>query len=117
MYTPTSDPIISTVDDEGLPIIFTKAKWEEKKIDHPELMDAKFVAGVQRAMECPEEVWEDYSDFYQGAHNKHCYYIKYSPYTYVKIVVWTTSSPKRVVSAYEVDYIKETKYPELTRLR
>jgi len=117
MYTPTTDPVISTIDDEGKPVIFTKAKWDEKKADHPELLDATFMANIEKTIENPEEVWPDYADYSAGKSDKQCYYRKYSRYTYVKVVVWVNDLPRRVVTAYEIDAIKEAKYPGLSRLR
>jgi hypothetical protein len=40
----------------------SKAKWEEKRSDHPELNKETFIACVQRALVDPDEVWEDYND-------------------------------------------------------
>ena len=117
MYTPETDPIISTTDDEGQPIVFTKAKWEEKQVDHPELLDATFMANVEKTMQAPEEVWPDYADHTAGKTDKQCYYRKYSSYTYVKVVVWVNDSPRRVVTAYGIDCVKEAKYTGLGRLR
>lgn len=117
MYTPQTDPIISTKDDEGCPIVFTRAKWDEKKVDHPELMDTTFMVNVEKTMQEPEEVWPDYADYTNGKSDRQCYYRKYSPNSYVKVVVWVNSSPRRVVTAYEIDCIKEAKYTGPNRLR
>jgi hypothetical protein len=117
MYIPKTDPIISTTDDEGQPIIFTKAKWDEKNVDHPELLDNTFMANVEKTMQNPEEVWPDYADYSVGKSDKQCYYRKYSQYSYVKVVVWINGSPRRVVTAYEIDCVKEAKYAGLNRLR
>ncbi len=117
MYTPATDPIISTENDEGKKIIFTKAKWEEKNVDHVELLDPKFIARVKKTLEQPLEVWPDYSDYCNGRNDKHCYYSRYSPNSYVKVVIWISSTPYRVVTAYEIDCVKEAKYTGITRLR
>ncbi len=117
MYTPKTDPIISTTDDEGKPIIFIKAKWEEKNVDHPELLDTAFMANVEKTMQNPEEVWPDYADHKEGKTDKQCYYRKYSQDSYVKVVVWVSDTPRRVVTAYRIDYVKEGKYTGVSRIR
>lgn len=96
---------------EGKEIIFTRQKLEQKKDDHPELLKKSFLECTERALKNPDELWENYND-----NKKRCYYKKYSTRSYAKVIVWIHDKPYRVVSAYEVTYIKETKYPNLKRL-
>jgi len=103
--------IFQTTDYRGKEIIFTKAKWEEKHFRHPELNKDAFIKCIERALAEPDEVWEDYED----RRRKRCYYKKYSGYA--KVVVFVAEDPCRVVTAYEIDRIKETKYFDLKRVR
>ncbi|MEK7576208.1 MAG: PBECR2 nuclease fold domain-containing protein [Patescibacteria group bacterium] len=105
---PQPDFIFRVTDYRGKIVIFTKAKWEEKQSDHPELHKQAFLDCLKKTIIQPEEVWEDYSD-----KKKRCYYRKYSSSTYAKVVVWMNGNPYHVVTAYEIDGIKEKKYPNL----
>ena len=105
--------IIDVEDCFGKRVIFTRAKWEEKSVVHTELKSKIFLKNIKLTIQNPEEVWEDKSD----KSSKRCYYKKYSANSYLKVIMWIANNPYRVVSAYEVDFIKETKYPELKRLK
>ena len=107
------DRIFEVVDYRGKSVIFAKAKWEEKKTDHFELEKKPFIECLKRAIADPDEVWEDYSD----RKRRRCYYKKYSSISYAKVVVWVADEPCRVITAYEISQIKETKYPNLRRVR
>ena len=56
------DYIFEVIDYRGKRVVFTKAKWEEKRSDHPELNKDAFIACVRQALIEPDEVWEDYND-------------------------------------------------------
>ena len=105
--------IIDTNDYRGSRVIFTFEKWQEKSIQHPELGNNTFIENLKKTIENPSEVWQDNSD----KEHKVCYYKKYSAIAYVKVVIWITSNPCEVVTAYEIDRIKETKYPQLKQLK
>lgn len=107
-----NDYIIDTLDYRKLRVIFTKKKWQEKLIAHPELNNQKFLANIKKALQRPGVVWEDQGD----KEHKRCYYKKYSVNTYIKVVIWL-SNPNQVVTAFEIDYIKESKYPGLKQLK
>lgn len=105
--------IFSVQDYRGKVVIFTRKKWGEKQSDHPELHKKQFLECVKRALEKPDEVWEDYGD----REHRRCYYRKYSPQSYAKVVVWISDNPCVVVTAYEINFVKENKYtPQLKRL-
>jgi len=106
------DNIFSVVDYRGKTVVFTKKKWKEKQSDHPELRKKKFINCLKKAIEEPEEVWQDYQD----KKNKRCYYRKYSSSSYAKVVIWTGGSLCSVVTAYEISNIKESKYLNLKRI-
>ena len=110
---PYSENIFDVTDYRGKIVIFTRKKWKEKRSDHPELDKKLFIECLKLCIADPDEVWEDYED---GRH-KRCYYRKYSEFSYVKAVVWVWSNPCLVISAYEINKIKERNYPELRRLR
>jgi hypothetical protein len=81
---------------------------------HPELLDKQFLKNLQRAIESPQIVWQDFDD----PAKKVCYYWKHKINRFVKAVIWIFgSSPYRAVSAFETDYIKEQKYPNLKKLK
>jgi len=105
--------VIDTKDYRGKRVIFTKKKRIEKSITHPELRSDKFIENVKRAIEKPTHVWQDYDD----KKRKRCYYWKYSPETFVKVVIWVAEKPCVVVTAFLADWIKETKYPELKDIK
>jgi len=105
--------IIDIEDYRGRRVIFTWNKWKEKSIMHPELRNKIFLRNIKRVIENPTEVWQDYSD----KKNKRCYYWKYSTHTYIKVVIWVSYCPCYIVTAYQINYIKEKKYPELKRLK
>lgn len=104
--------IFSVVDYTGKKVVFTKKKWEEKQSDHPELHKKTFINCVKKALEDPEEVWQDYQD----KKNKRCYYRKYSSFSYAKVVVWVGGSTYSVVTAYEINDIKEGKYSNIRKI-
>lgn len=105
--------VFSVADYRGKVVIFSRAKWEEKRFRHPELNKKTFLKCLERAMGEPDEVWEDYED----PRRKRCYYKKYSSCSYAKAVVWIADDPCRVATAYEINEIKETKYSNLKRVR
>lgn len=105
--------LIDTEDYDGKRVIFTETKRLEKLVQHPELSNKKFIKNIKETIEDPEEIWPDYGD----KDRKACYYKKYSANTYVKVVVWVSSDPCYVVTAYETNRIKETLYPELNRIK
>lgn len=109
----SDDVILNAVDYRGKTVIFTKQKWQEKQSDHPELHKKTFIDCIKRAIAEPDEVWEDYQD----RKNRRCYYKKYSTISYVKVVIWINSDPCMVVTAFEINYIKENKYPNLKKVR
>ena len=105
--------IIDVEDYRGERVTFSQKKLEEKSKQHPELKKTAFIARVKTAITDPDYVWEDYGD----KKNRRCYYRKYSTTTYVKVVVWVTSKPCVVVTAYEIDKIKEEHYSGLKQLK
>ena len=105
--------MIDTMDDLGNKVIFTYKKLKEKAIQHPELNKKTFLQNVEETIKKPEEVWPDKSD----PNIKYCYYKKYSTYSYAKVVIWTKSNPFAVITAYEINHIKEKNYPELNKIR
>lgn len=107
--------IFDTVDYRGVRVVFTRKKWKEKSVIHPELNNKVFLRNLKEAIKNPEQVWPDYKD-YKKKKGKRCYYKKYSKNFYVKAVIWVDGDPCQVISAYLIDYIKESKYPELRRL-
>ena len=107
-----NENIIDIKDYRGERVIFTRKKWTQKSISHPELLNKIFFKNIKETIAKPEEVWQDYSD----KRNKRCYYKKYSNNSYVKVVIWICSNPCHIVSAFEINYIKEIKYPNLKKL-
>ena len=103
---------LDVIDYEGNRVIFTKRKLSQKVLQHPELNNKQFLKNIVRAIEHPNEVWQDQQD----SKLKRCYYRKYSTTTYIKVVIWITDKPFRVVSAFETNKIKEAQYPKLKRL-
>tara|TARA_Y100000310_G_scaffold248799_1_gene254748 strand:+ start:940 stop:1272 length:333 start_codon:yes stop_codon:yes gene_type:complete len=104
--------IIDVKDYRGFRVVLTKKKWQEKSIKHPELRNKKFLKNIKEAIKNPNQVWQDYSD----KKNKRCYYKKYSVMFYIKVVIWM-NKPCRVVTAFEIDRIKEEQYTGLKRLK
>ena len=50
---------------------------------------------------------------------KACYYGKFTACSLIKVVVWlgtNASVPATVITAYEINTVKESKYPHLKRL-
>ena len=105
--------IIETFDYRQKQVIFTKRKWKNKALQHPQLLNITFLKNVQKTIENPEQVWQDYS----APKQKQCYYKKYSANSYVKIVIWTSTNPCMVITAYETNLIKEQKYHALKRFK
>ncbi len=106
--------IIDVVDYRGHRVILTEKKWQEKSKQHPELKSGTFLKNLEDTIKNPEEVWEDYSD----KSNRICCYKKYSKVSYVKVVIWCSSTPCNVVSAFETNKIKEEIYqPDIKRLK
>ncbi len=104
--------VIDILDYRQVRIVFTEKKWMFKCQTHPELKSQTFLKNVERTLQEPEEVWEDYDD----PKHKYCYYRKYSTNTMVKVVVWMDGD-NHIVTAYETDFIKETKYqPDLKQV-
>lgn len=110
---PSDENIFCVEDYRGKIVIFSKKKWQEKQSDHPELHKKTFVRCIKNAIINPDEVWPDYQD----ENNKRCYYKKYSTVSYAKVVVWINDNPCNVVTAFEIDRIKESKYNNLKRVR
>ena len=104
--------VLDVIDYEGNRVIFAKKKLLQKALQHPELNNKQFLKNIVRAIEHPDEVWQDQQD----AKTKRCHYRKYSATTYVKVVIWVGEKPFRVVSAFETNKVKETQYPKLKRL-
>ena len=104
--------VIDMEDYRCIRVVFSKNKWEEKSKQHPELRNTKFLKNIEKVIEDPEAVWQDYDD----PKSKRCYYRKYSTKSYIKVVVWVAHRPCRVVSAYEINWIKEEKYSGLKQL-
>lgn len=94
-------------------VIFTIKKLKEKIVQHPELGNNAFIKNVEKALKDPDEVWQDYSDKI----NKVCYYKKHSATSYAKVVVWKSGDPIEIITAYEVDRIKEQRYQGLKKLK
>lgn len=105
--------IIDTVDYRGKRVVFTERKWREKSEQHPELLKSKFLKNLKKTIETPQIVWQDYAD----PKKKRCYYWKYSVTTYIKVIIFIFDNPCNVVSAFEVDYIKESQYPNLKNFK
>ena len=103
--------IIDVLDYRGTRTVFTDKRWKVKSIQHPELRSPTFLKNVERTIKDPQEVWEDYGD----PKHRRCYYRKFSIDTHVKVVVWMVGDCQ-VITAFETNYIKETKYPNLKRL-
>ena len=104
--------VIDTLDCRGKRVVFAFQKWIEKSATHPELRKKSFLENIRKTIENPEMIFQDKSD----KNNRQCYYKKYSIESYVKVIVWTNSNPYCIVSAFETNYIKETKYPKLKQL-
>ena len=107
-----NDIILKVNDYRGKEIVFKKTKWVKKRLMHPELDKPAFLRRIERALLDPDEVWEDFSD----KKNKRCYYKKYSQNTYAKVVIWN-NNPYLVITAYEIDKIKEKNYPNLKQIK
>lgn len=105
--------VIDIVDFFGNRVVFTEKKWKKKSAVHPELTNKTFLKNLEDTIKNPEEVWEDYSD----KKNKRCYYKKYSTISYVKVVIWISTNPCQIVSAFETNKIKEEIYKNLRRLK
>ena len=110
----SSDKLIIDVDDyRGKRVTFTYKKWKEKSITHPDLRNKTFLKNLKNTIINPDEVWQDYSD----RKRKRCYYKKYSINSYVKVIIWIYGNPCEVVTAFQTNYIKEHRYPELKQLK
>jgi len=107
-----SENIIDIADYRDKRVIFTQKKLDEKSEEHPELRRTKFLKNIERVIADPEVVWEDYAD----RKNRRCYYGKYSKNTYIKVVIWIKSTPCRVITAYEIDKVKEENYTGLKQI-
>ena|SRR3989344_6905992 len=105
--------LIDTEDYRGKRVIFTETKRLEKSAQHAELNNKQFLKNIEATIKEPEEVWPDYDD----KNRKACYYKKYSANTYIKVVIWISSDPCQVVTAYETNKVKEILYSELNRLK
>lgn len=105
--------IIDIADYRGERVILSKGKWKEKQKFHPELRNKTFLKNLERTIENPEEVWQDY----HLPKKKRCYYRRYGVNLYVKVVIWARSTPCNIVSAFITNYIRETKYNHLKRLK
>ncbi|MEK7579948.1 MAG: PBECR2 nuclease fold domain-containing protein [Patescibacteria group bacterium] len=101
--------IVDVLDYEGKRVVFTRKKWLQKIKIHPELGRDSFLKNLKRVIIDPDEVWQDYSD----PKRKRCYYKKYSAHTYIKAVVWIKSNPCNIITAYEINLIKEQNYTNL----
>jgi len=105
--------IIDVLDYRGVRVVFTRKKLQQKSIIHPDLLNKTFFKNVIETVKNPEIVWQDYND----KEHKRCYYKKYSNYSYVKVVIFVDGVFCRIVTAFQTNYIKESKYSELTRLK
>ena len=90
--------IIDALDYRGERVVFSRKKWQQKSIIHPDLLKI---------------VWQDYND----KEYKRCYYKKYSSHSYVKVVIFIDSVFCRVVTAFQTNYIKEGGYSELKKIK
>lgn len=104
--------IIDVEDYRGKRVIFTYKKWKQKSLQHPDLRNRTFLKNLKETIIKPEEVWQDYHDKY----HKRCYYKKYSINSYVKVIIWISNNPCHVVTAFQINYIKEMKYLKLEKL-
>jgi hypothetical protein len=109
---PDNGILFTAIDFLGKSVVFTSKKLKEKQTIHPELGKKSFLSAVKKAVENPDEAWQDYND----KENRYCCYKKYSATSYVKVVVWRGSNPNHVVSAYEIDFVKERKYSGLKKI-
>lgn len=107
-----SNNIVDIEDYRGKRVIFTCKKWKQKSLQHPDLRNKIFLKNLKETIKKPEEVWQDYSD-----KRKRCYYKKYSMNSYVKAVVWVDNNPCYVITAFQINYIKEAKYPNLRQFK
>ena len=105
--------IIDAIDYAGQRVVFTEEKWKEKRMQHTELNNGPFLKNLKKAIESPQSVWQDYGK----PSTQLCYYWKHKIDCHIKVVINTLGSPWRVVTAYEIDYIKEVKYPNLKQLK
>ncbi len=105
--------IIDTIDCWGNRVVLTREKLKEKAVVHPELNNKNFIRNLRQMIESPEQVWEDKDN----RKRKRCYYKKYSMNSYVKAIVLMIGSPYHIISAFETNYIKESKYPNLKQLK
>lgn len=105
--------IIDVEDYRGKRVIFTYKKWKEKAIIHPDLLNKTFLKNLKETIVNPEEVWQEYSD----KKHKRCYYKKYSVDSYVKAIIWIYGNPCHIITAFQTNYIKENKYPNLRQLK
>ncbi len=105
--------ILDVVEYTGQRVVFTEERWKEKRLQHTELNNEKFLKNLKKAIESPQIVWQDFDE----PSKKLCYYWKHKIDCYVKVVIHTLGNPWRVVTAYEINYIKETKYPNLKQLK
>lgn len=103
--------VLDEQDYRGKRVIFSRKRWKTKSLQHPELLSPKFMLNLVKTVNNPEEVWEDYAD----PKNRRCYYKRYSVNTYIKAVIWTTGK-HMIITAFETNFIKETKYYKLRRL-
>ncbi len=103
---------LDTTDYRGKRVIFTEKKRNQKAVQHSELYDPSFITNLEKAIQAPDEVWEDYDD----PTHKRCYYKRFGIDLYAKAVIWVTGYPYQIVSAFETNRIKETNYPGLRRL-
>jgi hypothetical protein len=65
---------------------------------------------VEKAINNPDEVWQDYGDDQKSKYTKRCHYKKFSPSTYVKVVVFIKTNPCQVLTAFEINFIREASY-------
>ena len=98
-----NDIILKVNDYRGKEIVFKKSKWVKKRLMHPELDKPAFLRRIERAL-------------FSDKKNKRCYYKKYSQNTYAKVVIWN-NNPYLVITAYEIDKIKEKNYPNLKQIK
>ncbi|HSV94853.1 MAG TPA: PBECR2 nuclease fold domain-containing protein [Spirochaetia bacterium] len=105
--------IIDTIDFSGKRVVFTEKKLGQKAIVHAELQKTSFIKRIEETLINPVEVWQDYND----PKNKWCYFRRCSAYSYAKVVVYRKGNPYEVVTAFEVNYIREQKYCGLKQIR
>jgi hypothetical protein len=98
---------LNTTSYDGQVVEFTEKKRQEKAGKHPELTDPAFKVLVELAISSPTFV---YDDFEHPGHRRVHYLnrtLSRSNRRYTKVVIEQRMAPHHVVTAYELDYVKE----------